>query len=66
MELLGSLEQDGTLCCLEEDVAVGQSKLGIDITFCDESPIFKQTPNIVDTDTFSEFGTGVPQGQSVF
>ncbi|XP_041367396.1 uncharacterized protein LOC121381998 [Gigantopelta aegis] len=63
MELLGNLEQEGTLCCLEEDVAIGQSKLGIDITFCNESPLPKQIPNIVEADTFSEFGTFVQQGQ---
>ncbi|XP_067649993.1 uncharacterized protein [Haliotis asinina] len=58
MEMLGDLETSGNLCCLEEDVLMGKAKLGIDITFFDESP---QRPGrssqyLKVADTASEFG----------
>ncbi|XP_046580547.1 uncharacterized protein LOC124288033 isoform X2 [Haliotis rubra] len=58
MEMLGDLETSANLCCLEEDVLMGKAKLGIEITFFDESP---QRPGrssqyLKVADTASEFG----------
>ncbi|XP_071102133.1 uncharacterized protein [Haliotis cracherodii] len=58
MEMLGDLEASGNLCCLEEDVLMSKTKLGIDITFFDESPQRpgRSSQHIKVADTASEFG----------
>ncbi|XP_050418247.2 AT-rich interactive domain-containing protein 4B [Patella vulgata] len=49
-EMLDNLEKEESLCGLEEDVTAAKNKLGIDITFFDESPPVKD-----DVKTPSEF-----------